>query len=57
MVKLNAKALASDKEHLDKQWDEIMIGVNLGKIDQQKAAFIMERLNCLHKFLMAQGMK
>lgn len=57
MVKLNGRAVDSDREHHNKQWDKLMNDVKQGRVDQQMAAYLMERLNCIDKFMMAQGRK
>lgn len=57
MIKLNGKILASDKEYLNKQWDAFMKDIDNGVIDREKAIYLMERLNCIDKFLISQGIK
>lgn len=57
MVKLNGKAIASDREHYNKQWDKLMNDVREGRMDREQAVYLMERLNCIDKFMLAQGSK
>ena len=51
------KAITSDRQQLNKQWDELMNDVHQVSLDVKKAVYLMERLNCLDKFLLDQGVK
>ncbi len=57
MVKLNGKAIASDRDHYNKQWDKLMNDVRQERMNREQAVYLMERLNCIDKFMMAQGVK
>lgn len=40
---------------LEKEWDDLMKNLCAGSFDRYRAAYLIERLNAIDKFLMDQG--